>query len=187
LPFVEPTSPLPAELPSSLGEPIAEPLGDIGVFDEVLGVAGGVAAGAINILLLGALLPGDARLKPTMGASIQDLLDEGWQYHHWFPQQFDDEFDELGIDGHRYTTLLPLELHIELHQLAGDNKGWNELWEDWLDEAFENGYTAGDAVEYLYELLQPYLRELGKAGITGQGGLGAIVPYPGKADLLSDD
>ena len=108
--------------------------------------------------------------------AIQDLIDEGWQYHHWFPQQRElaDRFDDLGIDVRYYTTLLPQEFHIaELH-----GEGWNEKWLEWLEEAEENGYTADDAVEHLYDLLQPYIPQLEELGITGPNGLQAIVPYP---------
>jgi hypothetical protein len=60
--------------------------------------------------------------------------------------------------------------------MAGE---WNALWGDWLYEAEEMGYTPDDAVEYLYELLQPYLKQLEEAGIMGPNGLQAVVPYPG--------
>jgi hypothetical protein len=124
---------------------------------------------------MGALVAGNVGPQRRWTPSAQDLVDLGWQYHHWFPQQFEDEFDDLGIDVHQYTTLLPPELNQLLHQ-----EGSNDAWDKWLGEAQENGYTADDAVEFLYELLQPYLQQLTDAGITGPNGLKAIVPYPGR-------
>jgi hypothetical protein len=99
----------------------------------------------------------------------------------------------LGIDVDQCTTLIPLDLHITLHDLGFEGEDWNENWADWLAEAEENGYTANDAAEHLYEMLQPYLRQLEEIGIlrrhplppakiihgyAAASGLNAIVPYP---------
>jgi len=180
-PFGEPITPTPAGLPSSPGVPVSEPPPAAGLLDEALGVLGDVAGGALIILTLGATIPGDTALRPVKGTkTVQDLVNAGWQYHHWFPQEFEDEFDELGIDVHQFTTLIPLDLHIALHNAGLDEEGWNNNWQDWLDDAIANGYTAEDAGAHLFEILQPYLKWLEDAGIMGPNGLNAIVPYPGQ-------
>ncbi len=124
---------------------------------------------------MGALVAGNATTLKPWRPTPRDLADLGWQYHHLFPQQFEDEFDDLGIDVHQYTVLLPPELHQLLHQ-----EGWNHAWDRWLGEAQENGYSADDAVDFLYQLLTPYSKQLTQVGITGPDGLNAIVPYPGR-------
>ena len=113
--------------------------------------------------------------------TVRTLLDEGWTYHHWFPQSkaLSERFADLGIDVHQYTTLLPAEFHFkDLHSTAE----WNKVWEEWLDEAEDIGLTepqaAQKAVDYLYKLLQAYLPQMEQAGISGPNGLKAIVPYP---------
>jgi hypothetical protein len=171
-PFVEPTGPPPAELP-------AADLPASGLGEEILGFAGRVVSGVLVPIVLGALLPGDVSpRRQRIPRTRKDFEALGWQYHHWFPQQFRDEFDELDIDVDDYTTLLPPELHQQLHNNGFGGQQWNEAWDAWLDEALLNGYDANDAVDFLYELLEPYIGDLEAAGIRGPNGLKAIVPYP---------
>jgi hypothetical protein len=148
-------------------------MGAPGLLGDVLGLAGQLALDLITIVGFGIGVSGDTTLHAAPRTTPQDLVDAGWHYHHWFPQEFDDQFNELGIDVDRYTTLIPPDLHIPIHQ-----DGWNEAWHDWLDDAERYGYTPNDAVAYLYELLQPYLQQLEDIGVIGPNGLKAIVPYP---------
>ena len=130
---------------------------------------------ASNLQSLGSGLTNS--LSPV--TTVEDLLKEGWHFHHWFPKAkaLAERFADLGIDVHEYTTLLPPEFHIQdLHVEAE----WNKIWEAWLDMAEDEGLTMYDAVDHLFELLQPYLRQMEEAGVLGPNGLDAIVPYPGK-------
>ena len=180
-PFVEPTTPAPAKLPSGPGLPVSEPPPATGFLDEVLGVLGEVAGGAAVILTAGILIPGDTTLKPPKPYTVKELQGMGWHFHHWFPQSkaLAERFADLGIDVHQYTTLLPPEFHVQ--DLHGEAQ-WNKVWEEWLDWAEDESLKEDDAPEeavaYLYQLLQPYLRQMEDAGILGPNGLNAIVPYP---------
>jgi RHS repeat-associated protein len=112
-------------------------------------------------------------LETELITTVEQLKALGWQFHHWFPEQFENEFAEIGIDVQEFTTAIPGDFHRMLHSM-----GWNAAWEAWLAEAEELGYDASNAVEYLYELLQPHVNALQKAGITGPNGFCSIVPYP---------
>lgn len=107
--------------------------------------------------------------------TVEEMQELGYQFHHWFSQQFEDEFDDIGIDVHEFTSLISGEFHMLLH-----SEGWNDAWAEWLDEAEEMGYEASDAVEHLYEMLQPYLQQMEDDGIAGVNGLKALVRYPGR-------
>ena len=133
-----------------------------------------VGEAAVIGAVFAAVEPELPEAESFISAEIQRLVALGWQYHHWFPQQFDDLFDEIGIDVHQFTTLISPQFHQLLH-----NEGWNAAWEDWLEDAPGLGYGPSEAAEYVYELLQPYINQLEEIGVTGPNGFCAIVPYPG--------
>ena len=119
--------------------------------------------------------PAGQQVPNAVNAGVKQLQDFGYQFHHWFPQQEEQRFDDLGLDVHEYTTLISPEFHILLH-----SEGWNEAWSEWLDEAVEQGYSPEAAVEHLSEMLQPYLQQMQDEGISGPNAFDAIVPYPGR-------
>jgi RHS repeat-associated protein len=102
--------------------------------------------------------------------TVEEFAAEGWQFHHIFPVQLADWFEDLfDIDVDDWTIFIPRELHALMHA-----EGWNPAWETWLIEAEENEYSVLDAGQFAIKLLTRY--GLWDPCTASR----AIVPYPYK-------
>jgi RHS repeat-associated protein len=106
------------------------------------------------------------QLEAAYETTVADLAEAGWQFHHIFPVEFSDLFEDLGIDVDQWTIMLPDRVHWALHGL-----GWNAIWEEWLEDALERGATAGDAGDFAKGLMYGF-------GFWGPNAECGIVPYP---------
>lgn len=61
--------------------------------------------------------------------------------HHVFPQEFATQFQEMGIDIHKWTLEMPANVHREVH-----SAGWNADWEAFLfqNEELPSPQAAGN-------------------------------------------
>lgn len=81
--------------------------------------------------------------------------EHGYHLHHVFPDQLEEEFEEIGIDVDEWTYPMQDTLHSWLHSPNGGN--WNELWQKWLyEEALPKGLGREDAAEFAKQLFQQY-------------------------------
>jgi hypothetical protein len=99
-------------------------------------------------------IPGDSSPKEP----AQPPLVVPTAQHHIFPQQFEEEFNEIGIPIHEYTIDLPVDLHQQIHK-----DGWNPAWDDFLHEE-EFLPSAEEVLQFATILMYEY-------GIQGYGDL----------------
>jgi hypothetical protein len=100
-------------------------------------------------------------LENSLASLEEEAVQEGTAQHHIFPQEFREQFEELGIDIDKYTIRLDQQTeHIPLH-VGVNTEEWagtyNDHWAVFLDQ---EGITAEDAFEFAKE----FLNDLGLAG-----------------------
>jgi hypothetical protein len=83
--------------------------------------------------------------------------------HHIFPQALQGVFAGHGIDIHKYTIELPVEIHKAIHQGAGGGR-WNKAWHDFF------AANPGAGREEIYRQAGKMLHDF---GIDGR----PLIPY----------
>jgi uncharacterized lipoprotein (TIGR02269 family) len=107
-------------------------------------------------------------LLPSQRKMLEELAAERrkpHEKHHIFPQEPDLKrwFGPKGVDIHRYTMLLPVDVHRRIHHPPPKGGPWNEAWRRYKDA--NPGASKQEIERYAGQLIYEF--EL----------LGPIVPY----------